>query len=77
MMDIDERMHADAERLSTKHGVSFEEALEVLCFFNGFLLHNYYMHSEMLIMSAKRWNIRPVDMINHGIQNATRNIHLS
>lgn len=77
MMDIDERMHAMAERLSTKHGISFEEALEVLCFFNGFLLHSYYQHAEMLIMSANRWGIKPVDMINHGIQNAIRNIHLN
>lgn len=76
-MDIDERMHADAERLSTKHGVSFEDALEVLCFFNGFLLHNYYAHAEMAIMSANRWHISPVDLINQGLHNATRNIHLS
>lgn len=70
-------MHSDAERLATKHGISFEDALQVLCFFNGFLLHNYYIHAEMLIISANRWGIHPIDMINHGIQGATRNIHLS
>lgn len=74
MMDIDERMHAAAERLSTKHGVSFEDALEVLCFFNGFLLHNYYAHAEMLIMSAQRWQIGPIDLINHGLRACLRKI---
>ena len=77
MMDIDERMHAAAERLSTKHRVSFEDALEVLCFFNGFLLHNYEQHAEMLIISAKKWKVPPAEMINTGMQQFTRKIHLN
>lgn len=73
-MLIDDRMREAAERLSTKHKVSFEDALEVLCFFNGFLLHNYYAHAEMLIMSAQRWQIGPIDLINHGLRACLRKI---
>lgn len=74
MMQIDDRMREAAERLSDKHKVSFEDALEVLMFFNGFLLHGYYTHAEMLIMSANRWQIKPVDMINHGLQACLKNV---
>ena len=74
-MTIDERMYDAAMRLSRKHQVDFKDALEVLCFFNGFLLHNYEQHAEMLIISAKKWKVPPAEMINTGIQQFTRKIH--
>lgn len=76
-MTIDERMYDAAMRLSRKHQVDFKDALEVLCFFNGFLLHNYEQHAEMLIISAKKWRVPVAEMINTGIQQYTRKIHLN
>lgn len=71
-MTIDERMYDSAIRLSRKHRVEFEVCLDVLCFFNGFLLHNYEVHADMLIASAIKWKVSPTEMINTGMQQFTR-----
>ena len=76
-MTIDGRMYDAAMRLSRKHRIDFKDALEVLCFFNGFLLHDYEKHADMLIISAKKWRVSPSEMINTGMQQYTRKIHLN
>jgi hypothetical protein len=76
-MTIDDRIRESATRLSEKYEVSFEEALQALVFFNGFLLHNYERHAAMMIVSSKVWKVSVSEMINTGLEAATRNIHLS
>ena len=73
-MYIDNRMQQWALDLSIKHQVSFDDALQVLMFFNGFMLHNVVIHADLLIASAVRWGIRPPEMINHGLEVAMEKI---
>lgn len=69
------QIHLSAERLSSKHDVAFEDAMEVLMFFINFNLHWPYYHAELLITSAKSWGIPPVQLINFGLENCFSKIN--